>query len=169
MKKLTVLAIAALMALCLAGCNAEPEEPKWQYEGMDAGQIVEAFKAEGLPVDEVQVYDEETDPNDLLGRPESYSSKASFIDTRVEDEYGLSIGDDGLVNADYGGTVEVFETEDLCVERETYLNNITSITGIGDMYMYRYENVLLRIGYKLTPSEAADYEAAFFGDAASEE
>ena len=133
----------------------------WTYDNMNASQILETMKENGLSIGEIQKYDENTDPNGLLGRPDQYLSKASFIDTRVKDPYGLSKLD-GEVNIDMGGTVEVFETAAQAKERENYIDGVTSSYSLGKMYTYRFCNVLFRVGFDLTPTQAEDYEKAFF-------
>ena len=80
----------------------------WKYDEMNASQVAEALKASGLPIGDIQAFDENTDPNGLLGRPGEYTSKAHFLDTRVHDEHGFDWFE-GEINTDVGGTIEVFD------------------------------------------------------------
>lgn len=132
----------------------------WIFDDMNASQILEKLKADGIPIGDIQVYDEDSDPNGLLGRPDEYISKASFLDTRVEDPYGNGYID-GEIDIDMGGTVETFNTAADAQAREKYISTVTSSSGIGKMYMYTFCNVVFRVGYDLKPSEAEEYEKAF--------
>ena len=129
----------------------------WSFDDMNASQILEKLKADGLPIGDIQVYDEDSDPNGLLGRPDEYISKAAFLDTRVKDPYGDGYID-GEIDIDMGGTVETFNTAADAQAREKYIRTVTSTSGIGKMYMYTFCNVVLRVGYDLKPSQAEEYE-----------
>lgn len=179
MKKLLALAATVAVAAALSGCGqaAEPEVEVPKYDGMDAAQVVDFLKSEGLPIEDVVVYDEATDPNGSLGRPGEYSSKASFVDGSLKPEWDAAVQYANQYNNgelyetpfDYGGTVEVFDTVEECVARAEYLQTFIDGGGIlGKFYMYRYDNVLLRLDYDVIPSDAAKYEAAFMGEAAEE-
>ena len=133
---------------------------KWTFDDMNASQILEKMKADGLPIGDIQVYDEDSDPNGLLGRPDEYISKASFLDTRVNDPYGNGYID-GEIDIDMGGTVETCNTAADAQAREKYLKTVTSSSGIGKMYTYTFCNVVFRVGYDLKPSEAEEYEKTF--------
>lgn len=132
----------------------------WRFDGMNASQILEAMKSDGLTIGDIQVYDEDSDPNNLMGRPNEYISKASFLDTRVKDPYGNGYID-GEIDIDFGGTVETFNTAADAQAREKYIDRVVSESGIGKMYMYTFCNVVFRVGYELKPSQAEDYEKAF--------
>ena len=109
------------------------------------------------------VFDEETDPNGLLGETGSYSSKATFADDRFDAE---EIWRGSELDRDFGGTIEVFENEDDCAAREEKIvGTVNDVGGTGDMYAYRYGNVLLRIGCELDPVQAAEYMDALIGGA----
>lgn len=133
----------------------------WRFDGMNASQILEKLKEEGLTIGDIQVYDEDSDPNNLLGRPNEYNSKASFLDTRIEDPYGGNGYIDGGIDTDMGGTLETFDTAKDAQTRTKYITDVTTSSGIGKMYMYTFCNAVLRVGYELKPSEAEEYEKAF--------
>ena len=66
------------------------------------------------------------------------------------------------MNRDFGGTLEVFESDADCIERQNFITDtVDSTGGVGDMYVYRYGKALLRIGCELDPSQAAAYLEAF--------
>ena len=85
---------------------AEPEATV--DEPPNAEAVVERLQAAGLTIGKVIVYTEETDPNDLLGRPGQYTSKAAFTDTRVDESDLVATPKWDVAR---GGSVEVFETE----------------------------------------------------------
>jgi hypothetical protein len=64
---------------------------------------MDALKAAGLPLSNEAVQDENTDPNNLIGRPNGYLSRASF-DLPGGDTNGEKH------DIDRGGVIEVFPT-----------------------------------------------------------
>ena len=109
--------------------------------------VINAFKDAGLPIGVVVVYDEATDPNSLLGRPNQYIAKASWEDTRIE-QYG---------DSPRGGTVEIFDSTKALNDREEYLEQFVTMPMFLQ-YMYKHKNMLVRIEGDLTPSQAKEYE-----------
>lgn len=103
---------------------------------------------------QVRVYDEATDPNALLGRPNQYLGKLEFSDTRVEQ----------ITPNDYlGGDIEYFATSEDTDARFEYLLKFTdaSLGAFGlNQYVYKYDTVILRIDYELTQAEAEVYRDA---------
>lgn len=116
---------------------------------LNANDLTVHLQEEGLPVTDIVVFDENTDPNGLLGRPGSYTSKTDFKDSRI-DELAL----------EQGGTIEVFSSTADCASRYRYLSAIYDASPIFRMYMYNYGNAILRVSYKLTPSKAEEYNVA---------
>lgn len=140
---------------------------------MDAEAVVQSLKDAGLPVDYVEIYSEDTDPNSLLGRPGNYTSKASFVDESLINDWEEEVEFSELYSPeyppspfDYGGTVEVFENEGDCKARADYLESLhdPSLGMFADQsYMYVNKNIILRISYDIAPSEAEKYEKEFMG------
>jgi hypothetical protein len=118
---------------------------------LTAAEVVERLRDAGLPIGEVQVFDASTDPNERLGRPGQYTSKASFADTRI----GTAV--DGV---DGGGDVEAFDDPDALSERAEYLAGFADQQLIGGWYQYTAGNAILRVPFELTPDQAAQYDAA---------
>ena len=91
------LVVAVVVVLALSGC-ADSEKPAAPVSGSSsmttastepaklktAEDVVNALKNGGLPIGETEVYDATTDPNHQIGRPNGYTSKANFSDTRFE-------------------------------------------------------------------------------------
>lgn len=96
-------------------------------------------------------FDEKTDENELLGRPNQYTSKVDFAITTLEqkDETDLK-----------GGSIEVFENNEDAVARATYIENIGKEYPFLVEYDYVNDYILLRIDKSITPSEAERYNKA---------
>lgn len=151
---LLILAVLVVFSACgsepTENAEAEPETP--DITTMTAEEIVVLLQEQGCPIENIISYTAETDPNELLGRPNQYTSKANFADPRIE-QYDQT---DPL-----GGTVEVFENAADAQSRYDYIDAITQEMPTLGYYQYLYENVLLRVEYALTPDQAAEYENAF--------
>jgi hypothetical protein len=105
----------------------------------------------------VKVYTEEDDPNEMLGRPNGYTSKIAFSDSRI------SKGEVGGTDADAierGGSIEVFPDEEGAVARAKYIQQMLKATGFGTEYDYVRGTVLVRVTGNLTPTKAKEYKAA---------
>lgn len=144
-KKFCLFVICLLFAM--TGCSTAEK-----VDTRSAEQIVNALKESGLPIGNMIVYTEETDTNNLLGRPKQYTSKVNFADTRI-DQYSS--------DNPTGGSVEVFSNADDASARLKYIEKASSGIPVLQQYMYLKTNVLLRIDYDLTPEQAAEYEKAF--------
>jgi hypothetical protein len=120
-----------------------------------AREVVRHLESEGLPVGEVKVFDEETDPNDLLGRPNGYVAKASWRNPRIEER-----ADPGGFDVSTGGSVEVFDSEDGAARRVEYVQTLAEEAPLFGEYTFQDGSVVLRVSDRLTPDEADEYEAA---------
>ncbi|MFF7777510.1 hypothetical protein ACFZCG_24215 [Streptomyces tanashiensis] len=102
------------------------------------------------------VVTEDNDPNHLLGRPNQYTSKITFTDSRIkaDDVGGAEPGSVGL-----GGAIEVFKTAADAQARADYIQKVTQ--GIPMLIEYDYVSgtALVRVSHYLTPTQAADYQA----------
>ncbi len=74
--------------------------------------IIDKLREAEYPIDNVITYNENNDPNKLLGRPGQYIEKVNFADLRLyqSDE-----------NNPAGGSIEIFENEKDCQNRVDYL------------------------------------------------
>jgi len=162
MRKTKMISVAALfiglmMVLSSTGCTLKQIAAPKTYK--TAEEYLTELKAKNSNVTEILAWTEDTDVNGKLGRPNEYTSKADFSDSRVQEyytsqaeklEYGLS-----------GGTIEVFDTEADCDARYSYLKQFLdpSLGAFGlNQYMYRYKKAIFRVSYDIKPSEASTYK-----------
>lgn len=128
-----------------------------------AEEIANELKTRISSVGNIVAYTEETDLNDLLGRPNQYTSKATFQDTRLEQ---INLNNEFLTEEERkeptGGTIEVFNNKDDMLNRKKYIESITSSISALSEYIYAEGNVLLRLEHELTPEQAKEYEEAFY-------
>lgn len=109
-------------------------------------QVVEAFDIADLPVTDAAVFDEVTDPNKLLGRPNQYVEKMNFKDLRG--------------NKDQSCSIEVFRNETDAKARLDYVDNIGKSASMFATYNYLHKNVLVRINFGVLPKDADLYRQA---------
>lgn len=140
--------------------SAEARPPAPTLPG-DAAGVVQLLKERGLPIGETLVYTAENDPNKLLGRPNQYTGKAAWLDTRLprENKEQLSSSD--------GGTVETFANATDLEARRKYVEAVTSAASPFVEYAFTEGTVLVRISKRLTPDQAAQYEALLKNPAAA--
>lgn len=106
----------------------------------------------------VTVFNAESDPNKLLGRPNGYLSKTVFADNRVESRSLIGAAGEGM---EQGGSVEVFADEGAATARRNYVQEIGKrMPLVGGEYDFQSGPILLRVSRQLTPEQAAEYETA---------
>jgi hypothetical protein len=123
-----------------------------------AEEVLQRLKDEGMPIGDSVTYTAENDPNELLGRPNQYTSKVNFKDSRLKPDT-IARGFD----VQNGGSIEFFENEDDAIARAEYLEGIGKAFSPMAEYAYREGTVLLRLSHRLTPDQAAEYEDALKG------
>jgi len=117
--------------------------------GLTGETLAGSLNSSGLPVKDVVVFNADTDPNHLLGRPNQYTAKVSWHDSRVEPADDLS-----------QATAEVF-ANGTDLDARSKLAEAASKAGAGfAQYIYRNDQrlVLLRLPHELTPDQAKQYE-----------
>jgi hypothetical protein len=173
-----VVALVFLWVACTGGAGNGAARAKGVVSepapgGADAGDLVAALKASGLPIAEVKAYTADDDPEHLLGRPGQYTSKADFRDTRVDGPtIGTSPCDPIPPNAPpgskpachptpfpevaYGGSIEMFASAGDAKHRY----DEATTTGLSDFEEHDYlaGKVLLRLSDGLTPTQTTQYE-----------
>ena len=181
MKKFAAVLLAMGVCFAVVACGGEGEEIKEKNkEPVTAKDVVDFLADNELPIGKVVVYDANTDPNGLLGRPNQYTSKVNFEDTRHPiDTFGMTEQEmqeqmdafDDPWMFDPVNSIEVFENEADMKSRKSYLEGLTQGSSMLGEYDYANQYVLLRLDFEVTPDEAAEYEAVFarlFGDEQSE-
>lgn len=111
--------------------------------------IVDALSASDLPITDLEVFDAETDPNSLLGRPGQYTIKVSWEDGRLTD------------SLDPVGTIEVFPDVESMQRRADYVEQIGQDAPMLLQWIFTDErtSAVLRVSSDLTPDQADEYEA----------
>lgn len=127
------------------------------HAGQTALQILQSLKAHGLPIGDYVTFTADNDANHLMGRPGQYIGKVDFKDARISStDAGVNI-----VPPD-GGSVEMFANTTDAKHRFAYIQAI-STSGVAMFAEYEYldGDAILRISPQLSPSQAAQYKAAF--------
>jgi len=117
---------------------------------LTAASVLSGLRNDGRPIGDFVDYTAENDPNHQLGRPNGYTSKVNFRDTRLEKE-----SDD--FSLDDGGSIEVFANHTDATSRFEYVRSIASNAAMFNEYDYQEGRVLLRLSQRLTPAQAAEY------------
>ena len=169
------LVTLAAATLILAGCGSNaanspqstgsavatsaPEKAPAPAPPMDAKAVLAKLTAANIGATHGAVQDEDNDPNDLLGRPNGYTSRASADlpggDTEA-DKYDI----------DHGLVIEVWPTADDADRRSKYIQDtLKKMPMLGTEYHYRANQgrVLVRVSGKVKPSLAKKVEAALTG------
>ncbi len=134
-----------------------PAKPAAGAAVKDAKAVIGGLKAANLGLTNVAVQNEDTDPNNKLGRPGGYTSRASA---------DLPGGDGERFTTDRGVVVEVFATADLAQQRSDYIKGLQSGSPmLGSEWHYRTADGtgLVRVSGKVKPSLAKKVEKAVAG------
>ncbi|WP_418718271.1 lipoprotein [Candidatus Allofournierella merdipullorum] len=146
MRKVASLILLVVMVFSLSACGSS--EPKVE---VTAESSLTSLQEKISNVISIVVYDEETDPNENLGRPGQYIGKADFFDDRMED------------TEDNAGTIEFFSSKSDCNDRYEYLCKLSDpelgVFGVNQ-YIYKYDLAVFRVSFDLTPTQAEEYKAA---------
>ncbi|EPG0942138.1 TPA: hypothetical protein PNA97_000962 [Listeria monocytogenes] len=186
-KGIGILLLGLVLLLGACGTDSADKEPKEPKETKETKKTTESKKQEvtaestmdSFVKAEIAMYKNvvftvDTDPNELLGRPNSYIAKIDFNDktaidriaTKNINDLGLDESDKGaqieqLINERTGGTIEEFKTEEDLQKRLEYLQDLPVKTDVDNEYRFSNSKVLLRIDSKLTPNEAEKYKKVF--------
>lgn len=133
MKKIFSALLCSLLLFAMVGCGSSKT-------ALTAEQYGDKLKEAGVAIDNVEVTTAENDKNELLGRPNGYTSKINFDN----------------------GSIEVFNDKEDATNRKEYIDNIGKKMPLVAEYSYINDaGVLLRINKKVTPDDAKKYEEAF--------
>ena len=148
MKLFFSLVLSIILILLVSACNTNPSG-----EALTSTPVINYFAQEGMPIGNVIIYTEETDSNNLLGRPGGYTSKVNFEDERTLSEYV------DTASLDYypKNTLEIFDSERDARARFDYIESVTKGTVLVQ-YMYLEGTMLLRLERSLLPTDTKAYE-----------
>lgn len=120
----------------------------------DATSIATALKAKVATITKVITVTEALDSNQLLGRPNQYTSAAWIADS------GATPGETGV---DGGAVVEVFANVEDAKARSEYILRVLKEGGpvLGTEWHHLKGTALLRVSGQLSPSVNKQYAAAF--------
>lgn len=135
MKKLVSVVLCSLMMFVMVGCGSSTSK-----KALTAEEYGDKLKEAGLAIDNIEITTAENDKNDLLGRPDGYTSKINFDN----------------------GSIEVFENKKDATNRKEYIDSIGKKMPLVAEYSYINDTgTLLRIDKKVTPDDAKKYEDVF--------
>ena len=149
-----VLLGVVIVAGGVAGSGSQVSIPSFRTP-QSASEVLQELKDNEMPIGESIAYTAKNDPNDLLGRPNQYTSKVMFNDHRLNPDPMAKEFD-----VQNGGSIEVFKDEEDAIARTKYLKNLTKSFSPFAEYSYREGTVLLRLSHRLTPKQASEYENA---------
>lgn len=142
---------APLLLLALAACGGDLDGGG-DAESASAHDAATAVQDKIEAIEKIEDLTEDTDSNDLLGRPDGYKAATVLHDSRA----------DGCLDnpgVDCGAVIEEWPSSDAAQERADY------IEAIGAPLANEYDTVkgslILRVSGALKPAEADEYEAAF--------
>jgi hypothetical protein len=163
------LALALSATFALAGCGSAEPQPAPAAEApagtttapaakaaMTAEQAITKLKDADLGLKKVAVQDEDTDPNNKLGRPGGYLSRASADLPGGNEQAAKYTIDRGLV-------IETFPSAEDASLRSGFIQGaLKSAQALGTEWHYTAEGgrVLVRVSGNVKPSLAKKVEAA---------
>lgn len=104
----------------------------------------ELKKKESAYMTDITVVTAENDENKLLGRPNQYTEKITWKDSRSKD-------------SQVDCSIELFKNKEDATSRKTYLEKVIKSIPVFTQYIAQKDNVLLRIDGVLTPVQAKEY------------
>ncbi|MGW7383302.1 hypothetical protein [Streptomyces sp. NPDC054794] len=158
----TALPIMALVVLTACSSNSPSNQPSDAKAATPASRPLTAAAAltgitAAVPsAKKSGVVTADNDPNHLLGRPNQYTSKVTFEDTRIPGDQvsGTEKGD-----VERGGAIEVFGSPADAKARATYIQAITKSMPALAEYDYVHGTILVRVSHYLTPKQATGYKS----------
>lgn len=167
-RKLAFLLSLALVVMSACSASDDPEslditaseDTAGSTVMVDPGAVIAHLKAAGLTIGRVDSYNVDNDPFKLAGRPDRYSTKVVFADTRHNKEACEKV--EVLAWDECGGTVEVFDNaETLRKWKQAIVLAREQTPNAPPEYRYEKNLSLLRLGHVFTPEQAKAYEAAY--------
>jgi len=152
----SAFAIIPVILLVLTACGGGSGSSSSSATSLTAEQVTVKLIEKIPSVTLVKAYTSADDPNHQLGRPNGYTSKTAFADSRVEQPDTEFVDADSLSR---GGSVEVYPDEAGAKARKDYIVNLGKSLPLAVEYDYVQGGVLIRVAQEMTPERAAEYEA----------
>ena len=167
-----ILLIAAILLTAACSSTGHPtpgptltaHDPMAKVPGanLDAADVFKALAAAVPTAKLTWTGTAANDPNHLLGRPNQYTSKIAFADSRIPSSDTSFGGSSAYKTGDVqlGGSVEVFSKPGDAEARAKYVEAVTKSVQMFAEYDYVRGDIVLRLSHFLTPDQAAAYKAA---------
>lgn len=126
--------------------TSDHKTPTTTAKSLTAENIVLHFLDKISYTNGFHIWDEETDPEGLLGHRNEYTEKIEFFDKRASQ----------LTSSLSGGSIEFFSSKDNCNARFKYLKDCDAQNSLNQ-YIHKYQTIILRIDGSLSEKEADEY------------
>lgn len=154
-RHIKILTLCLLALILLAGCgtntvasNSKKAKAKPKIK-VTAQLVVNKLKEkEGQYMTNISNVTAENDPNKLLGRPNQYTEKITWSDSRSQ-------------NSNVDCSIELFKNKADADSRKKYLETVIKSMPMLTQYIEQKNNVLIRVDGVLTPSQANEYINVF--------
>jgi hypothetical protein len=123
--------------------------------GLTAEQVALRLAAAGLPLRTTIVYNQANDPDNILGRPGSYTSKIAFGDPRIG---GTTVARARADAIERGGSIEVYPDAFGAQARAEYLRAVSSTGSVFAAGTRPRGGIVLRVSRYLPPEAVRSYE-----------
>lgn len=129
--------------------STKPAETKATKAKLTAQLILDKLKeTESANITKINIVTAENDENKFLGRPNQYTEKINWNDSRLKDSQTES-------------SIELFNNNEDAAARKTYLESVIKSFPMFTQYIVQKDNVLLRIEGGLTPDQSDEYIKVF--------
>jgi len=116
---------------------------------LTAQSIFDKLKeTESANITATKIITAENDDNKFLGRPNQYTEKINWSDSRAKDSQTEC-------------SIELFNNKEDAAARKTYLEGVIKSMPTFTQYIVQKDNVLLRIEGALTPDQSNEYINVF--------
>ncbi len=123
-----------------------------------AEEVLAKLRAAKLPIATIIKVTASSDSNHLLGRPNGYTSKITFTDSRLNP---ADANDPTAGSVDLGGAIESYPDASGATARSAYIQSILKADPmLGTEYDYVVGSSLLRLSALLTPAQVQQYKSA---------
>ena len=138
MKHYFIPLFVLLFALLFSGCQSSTNEQQAaKPQTLKLNDVIKAFKAENLPLGQLEFFNAKSDPQQLLGKPNQYTEKAIWKTTEK------------MVH-----TVEAFANETDAQTRKSAIEAAAQSGAQPKEYVYAHKNILLRLHHEMLAGTA---------------